>query len=99
MVTILILSSFELPGLRASSSGQLTPNLNGEGRFLRGGLEEEMLNLEVGIKISSYHIISTSVQIMMLNLEEDAVAQHGHLVEEKEHSHGYEDRFIALSRN
>ena len=35
----------------------------------------------------------------MLNLEEDAVAQHGHLVEEKEHSHSYEDRFIALSWN
>ena len=30
------------------SSGQLTPDLNGEGRFLRGGLEEQMLMLEVG---------------------------------------------------
>ena len=55
-----------------------------------------MLNLEVVIKIGSNKIISTFVQIMMLNLEEDAVAQHGHLVEEKEHSHSYEDRFITL---
>ena len=62
-----------------------------------------MVNLEVGIMKSSYHIDlcatyirSTCVQIMMVNLEEDAVAEHGHLVEEKEHSHGYEDRFIAL---
>ena len=35
--------------------------------------------------------------MMMLNLEEDTVAQHGHLVEEKEHSHSYEDRSIAIS--
>ena len=34
---------------------------------------------------------------MMFNLEEDTVAQHGHLVEEKEHSHSYEDRSIAIS--
>lgn len=58
------------------------------------------VNLDVGIMKSSYHINlcatyirSTCVQIMMVNLEEDAVAEHGHLVEEKEHSHGYEDRF------
>ena len=50
-----------------SSSGHLTPDLNDEGRFLRGGLEEEMLNLEVGIKISSFH--TNPVQMMMLNLE------------------------------
>ena len=34
--------------------------------------------------------------MMSLNFEEDTVAEHGHLVEEKEHSHGYEDRFTAL---
>ena len=41
------------------------------------------------------YIRLTYVQIQILNLEEDSVAEHGHLVEEKEHSHGYEDRFIA----
>ena len=46
------------------------------------------------INLCATYIRSTCVQIMMVNLEEDAVAEHGHLVEEKEHSHGYEDRFI-----
>ena len=50
--------------------GHLTPHLNTDGRFLRGGLEEEMLNME-----------------------EDAIAEHNHAVQEKEHSHGYQDRF------
>ena len=29
----------------------------------------------------------------MLNMEEDAIAEHNHAVQEKEHSHGYQDRF------
>ena len=52
--------------------GHITPNLNGEGRFLRGGMEEEMLNLEVlGVAFEGtiMNYISKYEHIIMHNME------------------------------